>query len=503
MNPKTSNYLKKIHAIFTVAVMAMLITLLAACSPAADETASQGNEISNGANPPAATAQVNDQAPTQEPATTGTASLAPTPEPTAEPTQSNTTQQATPVSQQPAPTIADETPTPEPDHEYTLEELRQMIVEMLNEVRVRPNTKGVPITLGNSHVAQIRAEDAATNCLGSKGDEQHLQQQSKWASTENDLPLLYWDSHGIDSATALVLSSDENHHIGTVIMSQVCTQDTPYAAHDLAPVIEEIQQTLPTYGQIEDLQWWGQINGLFHTADTVHVGIALADAPHRGYYIYLMFTQDDPIEWINPPTVEGTVMKASAKVLEEQEWVQLKYIRATRQKVSENPWHPCYRHNQAIVFFVDDLEEGWHDAAYGRRGEWREVERESTKGDNFYAFPTPQNLTQHHVVIPEPEARCLYGHARPFPPADAIFRAKTMYMIESEGGTDWLYRQTDWLYREHEFTIKADLAPILVDSEYGPGMYFVQFQTGSWNYPLLYPIWLGMHPPEDNPYRQP
>ena len=469
MKPQKRNNPAKNRTVLAAVVIAMLTALLAACSPASDDTTSQSGGT-NGTNPTTPATEVNGRAPTEEPATTEIASPIPTPEAEQDPTT-----QATSKTRQPEPAAADEPPTPETDREYTLDELRQMLVEMVNEER-----KIGPIRLGDSLAAQIRAEDAAANCLSSDADDWYLQQQAKWAVNEDDLPLLYWDTHGFDSATALALSGDDGQHFGTVITSQACTHDTPYTAHDRASIIEEIRQTVPFYEDPprESIAKWGDIERLFDSADTMHVGIALAESPNRGYYIYLMFTGEDPIEWTQPPTIEGSVLKASGRVPETSTLnsLQLSHIRRIPAKPADGTaWHRCHQDKQYLGSFREDIES---DVIKGRYTK----ERTEKPTSDYY----------HVVTIDRREGiRGLDSQV-----VECLRDRQRFYLIQAEGGTYWSYPKGD-----REFAIEADLAPILEDPQYGPGMYFVEFKAEHQDYP--YPIWLGMDPPEENPYRQP
>ena len=434
-------------------VVGLLIAILAACSPAGDSTASQSNEPTVQSESPQATAQVNDQPPTAAPTANKPANPTHTPEAQAEPTP-----QATPELLQPNPAAANEPPAQ--DREYTLKELREMIFDIANEHHT--SSGNLPLRLGDSVVPQIRAEDAAAHCAGNEfphpPEKRRLERRSEIA-----LPTIYWDSQGVDSAAAFTLSGDGGHHSEVYVWHQPCEAGDPYTAKDWPQIIarhaDEVR--LPSHPLL----------------NTLHIGLALADSPHSGYYIYAMLTAEH-IEWIDPPMVEGSILKASGNV-PMNGWLALNYIRTTPEQVSELQEHPCHRHEQAIASITSNLAEL---VKTGRFNGPNQPDDPEPSHENHHSFPL--------VRLHKSETRCI---------ADA---GPTGYLIQADKRL-WAYEEGDRI-----FDVEVDLTPILEDPSYGRGDYIVEFRMALPDVDVVLPvtryaIWLGMDPPENHLYEQP
>ena len=227
----------------------------------------------------------------------------------------------------------------------------------------------------------------------------------------------------------------------------------------------------------------------------VHIGLALPP-DQRGYYVYTIYSIEpiETIEWFEPPTMHGTILKASGRVPSESLGFILGGISATpTPSTGEDPF-PCYQKPRIIAVFTDEnLETMRSREAFSPYGGSPDPNNTQSTAEDYYRYDL-RNYEKVTRVIDRRLIQCI--SERHISGIGYLIRTPTRL----------------WQYQEGQetFDVEVDLAPIL--ETYEPGAYFVEFsasypdqkQPGEYLFQAaMYPIWLGVDPPENHLYQRP
>lgn len=400
----------------------------------------------------------------------------PTPRPTATPTRRPTfTPRPTPT---PRPTVAP-TPRPTPTPAYRpptaaeLQELKQLMLELVNTERERRGAP--PVRLGDNPSPQIHVDHALANCYSAHWDKWGFKPLYRYALTGGN-QYAAENMSGIDYCP----KQSDNHRL-------------------LTPAQWETEVRETVRGWINSS---GHHRNLINPAHRVmHAGIAFGKWSDAMAQVF----SGDYVRWTRTPSLSQGRLKLAGEFTNGAFYDDdANYTLATLE------YHPpphtltpgqlsgayCLESDIRVAQLVRPLQEGWHytDRETGREyTDFTTYTKQNSQCVNPYELPAdrPAPASWRAASAQHAAAKEL-SYAMPYVESTAYIIVADELSISSDG---------------KRFTINANLSPVL--SHYGPGIYTVTLwadvpdgdnRGGNSDRVAAYPIWWHTDPTAGHPY---
>lgn len=414
-------------------------------------------------------ATVSHQLTLSAPTATPTAVPTATPRPTATPTPRPTftpRPTATPT-RRPTPTPAYRPPTA-----AELQELKQLMLELVNAERERHGAP--PVRLGDNPSPQIHVEQALANCYSA-----------------------HWDKWGFKPLYRYALTGGDQYAAENMSGIDYCPQQSDrYRLNTPARWESEVRETVQ--GWIDSS---GHHRNLINPAHRVmHAGIAFGKWSNSMAQVF----SGDYVRWTRTPSISASQLQLAGEFINGAFYDgEDSYVLATLE------YHPpvhtltrgqlsgtyCLESDIRVASFNEPLPSGWH---YTNRETGEEYTDFTTHTNQNSQCVNPYELPADRIAPASWDAASAQHDA-------AVELSRAMPDVES---TRYVIVADELSISSHglRFTVKVNLSPAL--SHYGPGIYTVSLWA---NVPdssrsqradrvAAYPIWWHTQPTAGHPY---